>query len=132
MFEKLFGPIEKLITEHGSAAILRERIVALKETMEQLVQDNDHLREELNREKEKCDELQRQLDENSVPEDFTEHRGVLFRRMENDEFQDEAYCPNCKIPMVSAHDLMNFRCSDCKRLANFTGMDLPKIMKELE
>ena len=132
MFEKLFGPIEKLITEHGSAAILKERIIALKETMEQLSEDNIQLREELNQAHEECDGLRQKLAQVSIPDEYTEHRGVLFRRLKNNGFQDEAYCPNCKIPMVSAHDMMNFRCSDCKRLANFTGMDLPKILAELE
>ena len=41
MLDKLFGAIEKLITEHGSAAILKERIGQLREEMDRHVSEND-------------------------------------------------------------------------------------------
>ena len=46
IFKNLFAPIEKLITEHGSASILREHINLLKEKFSLLEKENSSLKEE--------------------------------------------------------------------------------------
>lgn len=45
IFKTLFTPIEKLITEHGSASILREHINLLKENFSVLEKENISLKE---------------------------------------------------------------------------------------
>lgn len=64
--------------------------------------------------------------------EYTEHRGVLFRRLANGKIQDEAYCPVCKIPMTSLQGMLPFSCSKCERSASFTGRDIKRIIAEID
>ena len=132
MFETLFGPIEKLINEHGSAAILSERIGLLKDKMELLAEENDRLKEQNRELKAEVNQLREANKKQSVPTEYLEHRGVLFRRLANGKIQDEVYCPDCKKPMSSLQRLTPYRCSICKFHAGFTGHELSKVLKEIE
>jgi len=131
MFSKLFNGIEKLITEHGSAAILKERIAQLREHVENLQKENDRLQDENRQLENENEDLRQQLEQESVPDQFVKHRGMLFRRLPNGNIQDEVYCPACKIPMMSLEGLLPFRCSTCERFASFTGNDLRRILSEI-
>lgn len=127
---KLFAAIEKLITEHGSASILRERVDALREQFERVEQEKDRLQAENKELIDQVRELQGELQKKAVPDEYMEHRGVLFRRVSG-SIQDEAYCPECKIPMTSLMGATPLRCSKCRRTASFTGNDIRRIIREI-
>lgn len=123
--------LNKLITEHGSAIILKERLVQLREEFESLQKKYDGLEAEHQKVLEENEHLRRQLEQKTIPDEYTEHRGVLFRRLPNGKIQDEAYCTKCKIPMTSFGNMLPFTCSECNRSASFTGKDIHEVISEL-
>lgn len=127
------GPIallEKLITEHGSSSILRDRLIQIREDLTRVEQEKDRLQAECQQLKQQVKDLQKELEAKAVPDEYTEHRGVLFRRVSG-SIQDEAYCPECKIPMTSLMGATPLRCSKCRRTASFTGNDIRRIISEI-
>lgn len=127
----IFDAIDKLITEHGSATILKERITQLREEFERLQDKYDRLEAEHQKVVDENQRLRKQLEQTTIPDEYTEHRGVLFRRLPNGKLQDEAYCPDCKIPMTSEMGIAPMRCSKCHRTANFTGKQIHRVISEL-
>src|SRR5438874_152742 len=98
----LFGPIERLIEEHGSAAIqgkhiafLREQLSILKEQfaqaqrrIEELEAENSDLRQKL---------------EQAKPAGFVESEGLLWKQTPSGTFEPRPYCPTCpNHPVMSA------------------------------
>ena len=61
MFEQLFAPLERLINEHGSAAILRERLELVKAKMADYERREGQLESENAQLKAKLEEAERQL-----------------------------------------------------------------------
>ncbi len=127
----LLSSFDKLITEHGSATILKERIVQLREEFERLKEKHDRLEIENQRLKCEVDDLRKALEQKTISHEYTEHRGVLFRRLANGQIQDEVYCPSCKVPMTSLMGHTPLRCSKCHFTANFTGRDIERVVKEV-
>jgi hypothetical protein len=128
----LIADINQLIAEHGSSSILRERLATLRDDLQRLQEKNDRLEAEHQRALSDNERLREELAKKSIPDEYTEHRGVLFRRFPSGTIQDEAYCPACKIPMTSLADMLPFACSACKRQASFTGKDLYKVISEIQ
>ncbi len=127
----LIAMIDRLISEHASSSIQKERLVQLREELERLEKKHDRLEAEHQRVLDENQRLRDELEKKTVPDEYTEHRGVLLRRLPNGEIQDEAYCPECKIPMTSLAGMLPFACSKCKRQANFTGKELHHVISEV-
>ncbi len=131
MISELFTGLEKLITEHGSATILKERIVQLREEFDRLKDKHDSLERDNERLKAEVERLGKALEKEAIPNEYIEHRGVLFRRLPNGNIQDEVYCPSCKCTMGSLEGELPYRCSKCRFAASFTGHDLKRIVAEV-
>ena len=109
-----FDSIEKLINEHGSAAILRERITLAKEQYAALERRVEEKTKELEIVKGQNEVLRKQLSTIAVPDKYVPARGVLWLRTAVG-FDPEPYCPKCKIIMFDfppgARE--NWNCSQC-------------------
>jgi tRNA(Ile2) C34 agmatinyltransferase TiaS len=123
----LLANLERLVNEHGSAVILKERLEllrdqakALEKRVADLERDNRNLQQRL-------DQLQRQV----TPKNFVEHRGVLLKRTSSGALEETVYCPTCRTAMNALDDELPFRCSRCKFLAPFRGQDLAKVLSEV-
>ena len=127
----LLENIQSLINEHGSSAILRERLLLLKEQMEKLVNEVADLNKKLADSQAEIVELQKQLSEKTVPEDYVEYKGALFKRKLSGGYNEAVFCPHCKVPLGSVRNVLNYYCPRCSIRLNFTGEDLPSILKEL-
>lgn len=123
--------VNQLISEHGSATILKERLLLLRDQLEQLEKENQRLREENQTLQENNDELNEQLESESKTEEFVKHRGVLFLRLPNGNIQDEVYCPRCHRPMNSIEDFLPFQCEPCNFMSGFRGRDLRSVISEI-
>ncbi len=71
----LLSKIDGLIKEHGSSSILRDHVALLKEQISILEKDNydfeikiNHLEEQHNIQKNRADNLQKQIEQNARPE----------------------------------------------------------------
>jgi hypothetical protein len=63
---------------------------------------------------------------------FVEYRGALFKRKASGGYEPTVYCPICHHPMGSLMNELPFNCARDKQSMNFTGKDLPGILRELE
>jgi len=123
--------IEKLITEHGSASILKERLLLLRDQLQALELENERLQSALAyREKENA-ELKRQIAEQAKAEEFVEHEGALFKRRPGGGYHKAVYCPYCRAPLGSLEGVLPYNCGRCKIMLDFTGEDLARIMGEI-
>ena len=85
-FNALFAPIERLIEEHGSAAIqgkhiafLREQLAVLKEKSLESDRENSTLKARVKELEAENADLRKKL-EHAKPTGFLEHEGLLWKR----------------------------------------------------
>jgi hypothetical protein len=120
-----------ILQEVGTASVLRERLLLLQDQLQLVVQENVDLKKENARLKKQHKELAVQLEEYSLPEQFVEHRGVLFRKT-GSGYSESPYCPVCKIPMSSMEQGVPFFCSRCDHITSLTPLDIPAVMERLK
>ena len=128
----LFADIERLITEHGSAAILRERLALIADQARaQEKQLAESQRRVADLEQENA-QLKTKLAAAARADEFVEHRGALFKRKADGGYHQAVYCPLCHKPTGSLIDEMVYSCTEaCGWVGTFTPRQLPKIMSEL-
>lgn len=124
--------IERLITEHGSATILRERLLLLKDEIRKIEKENTDLKAALSTCEKETAQLRRQLSDRTIQEQFIEYNGMLFKRKPSGGYHRAVYCPSCRLPMGSLEDWMPLDCANCKIVASVSNHDLPRILKEIE
>ena len=123
--------LEKAINEHGSAAILKERLALAADKFKQLEDDNRKLKEMNQKLEEEVIRLSDELEQKSASEEFVKARGVLFHKLPNGQIERDAYCPACKRPMSSLARALPYKCSKCEFTAGFTGKELDAIIKTI-
>ena len=127
-FNTLFSPIEKLITEHGSAIIqskhislLKEQLTILKENFSILTKENEALKKENQNQKVIIDKLEKEVSSYERAKENLSHNTdykmiwgcLLFPG------DDRLYCPSCfhikgKKIQTSRVDIHNRYCAVCK------------------
>ena len=127
----LLRELQTLITEHGSAAVLRERLGLFSDKVEALEQKLVELQKENAALKEELGQAKNQLKAKAAMEEFVEHWGALFKRKIAGGYHEAVFCPDCRGPMFSFMGDMPFHCSPCKRSMNFTGNQLAEVMRGL-
>lgn len=143
----LLDGLEKLINEHGSAAILKERITlandkhaaleakvtALEAEKTKLHKEIEDLRLGLRKDEEKIRNLENQLSHNSSLKNYVEEAGALFKKNPDGTYNQTPYCPACQTAMVSPgrHEL--FRCGkkSCGQFASFDQLHLGDVIVRL-
>ena len=63
--------------------------------------------------------------------EYIGHEGVLFKRKPEGGYHRIVFCPGCKRSMSALADMLHFYCPHCNRRSNFTGQQLPAVMKNL-
>jgi len=105
---QLFEGIEKLITEHGSAAVLSQQLAFAKdrfEDMERKVSDLQvqvgRLEAQLERERGDNQSAQKELAQlrKQLEEEVIINHGVEFRRGKRTAGRWTAFCPRCHLPV---------------------------------
>ncbi len=129
---KLIGLIEKLINEHGTAAVMGERLILIKEQAEAVENQFVHSQKENAALKTKITELESQVAYWTKKNEYVECQGALFKRKPEGGYDVCVYCPGCFGPMTSLMELTPFRCARCKISVNFTAHDLSKVMEGLQ
>ena len=119
----IFKELERLITEHGSAAILKERNALLKDQL-------DLLKAEFTKLERRNAELERRLATSEQKEQFVEENGALFKRRREGGYHKAVYCPKCRQSTAPFPEGAEFVCS-CGWFSSFTEDKLPTIMNSL-
>ncbi len=127
----LLGEIQKLIEEHGSSSILRERLSSWQEKLDALEKDKKALQTKLANSEKEVAELRTQLATKKAAEEFVEHRGAFFKRRPGGGYHQAVYCPRCRNPMGSLEKIAPYSCNACLIMLDFNGNALPRIMEEL-
>jgi hypothetical protein len=122
--------LTNILQEVGTASVLRERLLLLQDQLQLVVQENVNLKKENTRLKKQHKELTVQLEKYSLPEQFVEHRGVLFRKS-GSGYSESPYCPVCKIPMSSVEPGIPFFCNKCGHSTSLKPLDIPEAVERL-
>lgn len=136
----ILAEIERLINEHGSAVILKERLALASDQYAALQKQVTHLQSENERlrlDNEECQKKRRALEEKfshiNSQQEWVEEAGALFKRNIDGTWNETPYCPSCKTAMASPgrHEL--FRCGkrSCGQFASFKGIGLGDVMCRL-
>jgi hypothetical protein len=121
-----FDSIEKLITEHGSAAVLTIWNDKLRFEAAQMEKRFSELELQLAAAQEQVRSLQKKLE---VQERL--HRGILFLGGRHTGGRWQAFCPKCRIPANEAVLASRDRWAVCSAHCGWTGQPLDKPMAEI-
>lgn len=135
--------IEKLITEHGSAAILSQQLSYAKDQfsdlesrVSELQTQIGRLEAQLERERADCKEARRDLQQlrDEHAEEVRIHRFIEFRRGKRTGGKWAAFCPKCHSPVANQAGNLNVFCSDraCKWHITLDGISLSPATRELD
>src|ERR1022692_336489 len=100
MFD-LGGFISKIANDVGVAEPLRERLALAKDKADMLAEQVRTLQERNSHLEKRIVDLESQIQAQTIPKEFTEFKGVLFRKLPKGGYELGVYCPVCHIPMVS-------------------------------
>jgi hypothetical protein len=116
-----FDLLEKLITEHGSAAIIaqqlsfaKEQFAALDRKASEQVREIGKLEAQLQREQLDRSTAQQELQhlQNEHEEDVRIYRCIEFRRGKRTGNKWVAFCPKCHMPVTQPFSSIYALCSD--------------------
>jgi hypothetical protein len=140
----LFESIEKLITEHGSAAIIsqqlsfaKEQFVALERKVSELQLENGKLHAKLEREHLDHDKAQQELQrlQKEHEEEVVIHSFLEFRRGKRTQNKWMPFCPKCHAPATITQSASpQAYCPACDFVAYLDrggAMTLDLIVKQL-
>lgn len=128
----LIDSLNQLITEHGSATILKERLLLLRDKLEHLEKENQRLQNANTALQHENNDLKTKLNEQTTPDEFIKHRGMLFLRLSNGKIQEEVYCPKCRMPMPCFAAPFSFECDQCHVKTGFKGNQIRSIIAEIQ
>lgn len=126
----LMDQVEKLINEHGSSSILRDRLDLVKEqaeVLERKVKDLEQLNSVLEA---RCQELEERLKTHAAPDNFIEHEGALFQRKPDGSYREQVFCPKCHQIASSPLNEIEYQCK-CGWSGRFSGRQLKRVMSTL-
>lgn len=121
--------LEKAINEHGSATILKERLLLVREMLDKVEREKSEIEKELNLAKKEIESLKAQIPGKS----FVEYMGAKFKRKPSGSFESSVYCPICECGMSSlSHSGSPFICAKCHATTTFSKGQLNQVLGELK
>lgn len=144
----LLDGLEKLINEHGSATILKERIAlandrysileekvaVLQKNNEALGAEKKNLQAGLEQEKQKVRRLEDELSkQNTSSNKFTETRGIKIKNLPSggyDEFVP--YCFHCDSPLSASASMSILECSKCGYKSSIQKRHFSCVISEIK
>lgn len=120
-----------LLADIPTNAVLRERIVFIREQAEALEKQIAQCEQENTGLKKRVAQLENALAAVAKADEFVECRGALFKRKPTGGYDLAVYCPSCRGPMISIRGITPFVCTKDSTSVNFTGNSLSAVMREL-
>lgn len=127
----LLQDFKDLVNEHGSSTVMRERLLLMNDKAAAMDKENKDLREEVARLTAELAQLHTELVNCRKTEEFTEHRGGLFKRRPAGGYHETVYCPQCRLPMGFFEATGEFHCDPCMRQTSFRERSLEKVISRL-
>ncbi len=121
--------LEKAINEHGSSAVLRERLGLVKDELAKAEKEKADLQIELANAREEISMLKEKMPSRQ----FVEYRGVKFKRKPSGGYERSVYCPSCEVGMATIPGgTLPFVCGRCNCLSGFPAGELDSILREVQ
>jgi hypothetical protein len=123
---------EELIARHGLAALLKAVLTLVRKELGEALQESVDPQEKNpdcprgHHPREPAAEKPSMAREN-----FVEHRGALFRRLPNGEFDRTCVCPACMTALDGFQGVRPFACPGCNLDFDFTCYDVDEMLAEL-
>jgi hypothetical protein len=134
----IFEQLEKLINEHGSAQILKERLdlaadqyAGLEKKANTLEAGSKRLRLEIDSLRKENADLKKRIEATEQGTEFRICKSMAFKKKSNGKFWDQPFCPNCHKPM-SLLPSGCVRCAPCKHHVTLGNERLPEIASWLD
>ena len=130
----LIEMIDKLIVEHGSAAVMKEKLSLYKDQLVVIREKVVELEGKLATEVKENSELRKRFPQSPIPsEQYVEDSGALFKRTPSGGYNDCPMCPACHSSMSSIGGPLPFTCGNpsCRREAGFGKNKLREILARL-
>ena len=128
----MLSMIEKLINEHGSSTILKERLSLINDKYELLDNQLKNCEKENELLRKEVEMLKSKLSEQVKEEPFIAFKDAKFKRNPSGSFEETAYCPKCNGAMFALDSFFPYTCGACGSTAGFNGSDLKKVIKEVQ
>jgi|GEM_PF-3478700 len=134
-----FSGIEKLINEHGSAVILKERLDLAKDKYDMLEKEKNALAIEVEKlhkmieaQEEKIQYLEKSLSKiEQENENFIDVHGVKIKRLGENIFDERvAYCFHCGTPLSAPSKMAILTCSKCGYKSSIQKRHLSCVISE--
>jgi hypothetical protein len=128
----LFGHMERLITEHAAAAVLREHLALVRAQYDDVAKKHVALQQTHAETVARLAELEREITDWREREKFVEARGVLWKRKTEGGYHEVPYCPDCRLPLASEYPNVIFHCTTrCRYNSSIQSWQVPNILKGL-
>ena len=127
----IFSAIDELITEHGSAKILRERLLQIREEGELLLKENVNLKQELSSAKAEIAELIAKVKAYATAEEFVPYGMALFKRKGKGTYADSVFCPRCSHILSTSTMTRCYKCIPCNHTSEIEQGKIPAAIAEL-
>lgn len=117
-----------------TTGVIRERLELLKSQLLLAQDEMEKLRSENSRLMQYVEELKREKAARAVAEQYTPHRGALFRRDASGAWEPVAHCPVCMVSVAAfPHGDPDgvLHCGRCGWAAPFSPGDLPAVLAQL-
>ena len=132
--------LEKLINEHGSAVILKERLELMKDQAIAVENENTNLKAKnatlTRRVTQLASEnamLHSRLARSQKAEDFVEYEGAAFKRRADGTFHQTIYCPIHHLPASAMDGVCPYMCpqKDCGWTSPITPNTLKSVIAKI-
>ena len=115
--------LDDLLREHPEAEGARERLKYLQDRCNAIEKENEDLLHEVDRLRRENSEMRSQIDGQLNAGGFVESEGVLWRKKPNGEYEQNPYCPICKVVMTPSPPMLPtvLSCIKCSFTAPVSG-----------
>ena len=128
----LLDALTKLLNEHGSSEILRERLALLRDQTQALEKENVELKKSVTDLEDRNRNLAAQLKAQARSEEFVERRGVLFKRNPAGGYHEAVYCPICYSTLGTIHPELPYACrKSCGFIFDINRAEMLRILADL-
>lgn len=115
-----------------TAAVLREHVDLLRTQIQSLAEQIESLEKEKAKLKRQIRRKNRQIANYATRDNFTEIRGVLFKKEPAGGYSRDPYCPSCYLVLHSASGTGRYSCSRCNFYSPFQLGELFHVLEILD
>jgi hypothetical protein len=127
--ENTMSWVDDLLREFPFFSVAREKLVALETRFSAMEKELVRMREENGTLKRDLATMDAKATESSVPPEFVDASGMLWKSGPGGGFESVPYCPTCKSPLSDVSG--SLLCLKCNWQAPLKSFEVPKMYHDL-